>query len=282
MVNTPLDRKSLTFAQAEGIDALPSQLERTVVSKELRAKLWAFVHSHVAPAYSKIYQGHQSPWREILQDLHVHHHHHLRIDKHNWNGTVDRIGTLFENGKYHEGYGWLEFVIKNCPPNFAPGIQIILQECRAPFRIEDDVFWPLASPEEEAALRQAMAAVGASRFSGAKTHLTNAASHLTQGEFAASVRESITAVESVARVLESTGDLSKALAGLEQRLNINPALKRGFLALYGYASDEKGIRHALLDSGGADVDETDAIFFIGACASFVTYMISKATKAGMA
>jgi hypothetical protein len=35
--------------------------------------------------------------------------------------------------------------------------------------------------------------------------------------------------------------------------------------LYGYTSDQKGIRHPLLDDGTADVDEADAMFMIGAC-----------------
>ncbi|MEH2627060.1 hypothetical protein V1292_005115 [Bradyrhizobium sp. AZCC 1719] len=63
---------------------------------------------------------------------------------------------------------------------------------------------------------------------------------------------------------------------------MHPALKRGFSAIYGYTSDEGGIRHALLDSGEAAVDEVDAIFFIGACSSFVSYLIGKARVAGLA
>jgi len=276
-----LDRKSLTFEQAEGLAPLPAQLERTVVSKELRAKLWAYVYSHLAPAYSQIVHR-RGPWHTILEEMHVDHY-HFRIDKFNPNGIVNRLGDLFEKEPYHKVYGWLEFVLKhkNCPANFAVNIQAILQSCRAPYRVADGVIWPIASPEEEATLRQAVAALAPPQFSGARTHLKNAASNLTQGDYAASVRESISAVESVARVMEPTGDLSKALAGLEQRLNIHSALKKGFLALYGYTSDEKGIRHALLSNDGADVDETDAIFFIGACASFVTYLIGKAAKAAI-
>jgi hypothetical protein len=163
----------------------------------------------------------------------------------------------------------------NCPPDLGPAVQLVLENCRAAYRIEDGVFWPTASTEEADALIQANAALSASQFGGAKTHLKNAASKLTEGDYPASVRESISAAESVARVLEPTGDLSKALSGLEQRIALHPALKKAFLSLYGYTSDEKGIRHALLSEAEADVDEADAIFFIGACASFLTYLISK-------
>jgi hypothetical protein len=57
-----------------------------------------------------------------------------------------------------------------------------------------------------------------------------------------------------ARVLEPSGSLSGALARLEKTANIHRALKLGFINLYGYSSDEEGIRHALLDDGDAKVD----------------------------
>ena len=92
-------------------------------------------------------------------------------------------------------------------------------------------------------------------FHGARAHLRNAASHLTAGNFADSVRESIHALESVSRTLDPSADLSKALARLEQKISIHAAMKKGFASLYGYASGENGIRHALLEAGEAKVDE---------------------------
>jgi hypothetical protein len=78
-------------------------------------------------------------------------------------------------------------------------------------------------------------------------------------------------VESIARVLEPSADLSNALAELQKSATIHPAMKRGFLALYGYTSDQKGVRHAMPEAGQPAVDETDALFMIGACAAFVSY-----------
>jgi hypothetical protein len=37
-------RKELTFAQAEGVEPLPTQLKRTEVSKQLRAVLWNYIY----------------------------------------------------------------------------------------------------------------------------------------------------------------------------------------------------------------------------------------------
>jgi hypothetical protein len=83
------------------------------------------------------------------------------------------------------------------------------------------------------------------------------------------------------RVLEPSGDFSKALAKLESKIAIHGGLKRGFAAIYGFTSDEEGIRHPLLDDHTANVDETDALFMIGACAAFVSYLINKARMSGL-
>lgn len=104
---------------------------------------------------------------------------------------------------------------------------------------------------------------------------------LTAGNYTSSIRESIHAVESVARFLEPAGDLSKALGNLEKSASIHGALKGGFVSIYGYTSNEQGVRHSLIDSPSANVDETDALFMIGACASFVSHLTGKARSAGL-
>jgi hypothetical protein len=88
-------------------------------------------------------------------------------------------------------------------------------------------------------------------------------------------------VESVVSVLEPKGDFAKALARLDAKVQIHGALKAGFGNLYGFTSNEQGIRHPLLEVPAAKVDETDALFMIGACAAFVSYLINKARSADL-
>lgn len=83
------------------------------------------------------------------------------------------------------------------------------------------------------------------------------------------------------RVLEPSGDFSKALTKLEQKTNIHGALKKGFLALYGFSSDEQGIRHPLLEKEAPSVDEADGLFMIGACSAFLSYLVNKSRAAGL-
>ena len=69
--------------------------------------------------------------------------------------------------------------------------------------------------------------------------------------------------------------MGPALASLEQREALHPALKDAFAKLYGYASNEQGIRHALLDQSNARVGMDEAVFMLGACASFASYLWRK-------
>jgi hypothetical protein len=65
-----------------------------------------------------------------------------------------------------------------------------------------------------------------------REHLRNAGSELTMGNYAASIRESTQAVESVARVLEPSATvLGLALSKLEKSAYIHGALGAGFRSL---------------------------------------------------
>jgi hypothetical protein len=140
---------------------------------------------------------------------------------------------------------------------------------------------PVSSEFELGTLERAFVDISSAEFYGARSHLRSSGSLITDGKYAASVRESVHSVESVARTLAPSGQLSDALAQLEKSQIIHAALKKGFGAIYGYTSGEKGIRHPLLDDPQANVDESDAFFMIGACAAFVSYMINKARLAGL-
>ena len=93
-----------------------------------------------------------------------------------------------------------------------------------------------------------------------------------------SISDSIHAVESAARVLDpqASKTLTPALNSLEKAGVLkHRALKEAFAKLYGYTSDEQGIRHALLDQNAADVGLEEALFMFGACASFAAYLTEK-------
>lgn len=116
---------------------------------------------------------------------------------------------------------------------------------------------------------------------GADTHLGNAAEHIRAGRHAEAVKDSILAVESVARSIDPKAGktLEPALRSLEERGVIqHRALKQAFSALYGYANDEQGIRHALIEKVSPAVGMDESMFMLGACASFAAYLANKHRK----
>ena len=106
--------------------------------------------------------------------------------------------------------------------------------------------------------------------------LVGAAKKLADSDWVGSVRDSIHAVEATALNLAPGETLGPALAELEKRGNLHGGLKRAFGALYGFTSDKKtGVRHANVFGEDETVDEADALFMLGACASFVSYLIAR-------
>ena len=139
-------------------------------------------------------------------------------------------------------------------------------------------FIPCANPEQGAATREAIETLLEGGMDGATTHLREAAEHINLGQYADSVKDSILAIESVAREIDSEAGktLGPALDSLERAgLLKHPALKTGFKNLYGYTSNAGGIRHALVFQKDADVGQDEAVFMFGACASFSAYLVNK-------
>ncbi|HTO15794.1 MAG TPA: hypothetical protein VLZ83_08480 [Edaphocola sp.] len=117
------------------------------------------------------------------------------------------------------------------------------------------------------------------KFNSVKTHLRRAVelySDRKSPDYRNSIKESISAVEALAKIIVGNDKttLGQALKEIENIHKIPGSLKSAFSALYGYTSDEGGIRHALLESD-VDVDIDEARFMLIACSAFVNYLINK-------
>jgi AbiJ N-terminal domain 4 len=284
----PLEaRKRMTFEQAEGVEPLPTQLKLKELSPALRAALWAVVLESVQDCYHAEQFGSYvgEPWASILKDYHIYRLHRM-ADTFSVSTKVvpHELKTIFEKGDYVKVFGFLQFVLRHseCPFRFAEAIEAALRFAHAAYRVvERRTIFPIGSEAENETIKRTFADLAATEFHGARQHLRNAAEELAGGNNSGSIREGIHAVESVVSVLEPKGDFAKALAKLDAKVKIHGAMKAGFGSLYGFTSDEKGIRHPLADLPAANVDETDALFMIGACAAFVSYLINKSRAAGL-
>ncbi len=286
-----IDRKKLTFEQAEGAAPLPSQLKLKEVSQQLRSLVWLIFHGELQAATRTESMGGVppwigDPWVSILRDWWVFHHHRM-VDE--FDSSARQLTKLIKDqiamGTYTDVLGLVQFVLRH--PKRPRGLETRFADAfelaRAAYRVVDGTtIVPFSTEEEHAAIRLAFSDLAAPELSGARKHLRTAADELSAGNYAESVRGSIDAVESVARVLDpGSATLDPALKRLAAKVRLHPALVAGFGKLYGYTSDEKGVRHALLDEPTSPVDETDALYMFGSCAAFVTYLVRKARAAGL-
>jgi hypothetical protein len=88
----------------------------------------------------------------------------------------------------------------------------------------------------------------------------------------------ISAIESIVKQIFAKITAEGALKELSKNIDIHKALQSGFIKLYGYSSDEDGIRHPILDQ--PNVGFAEAKFMIVSCSAFVNFLISKVEAAG--
>jgi hypothetical protein len=285
-------RRHLTFEQAEGVEPLPAQLKTKELSQELRALLWNTLYRSLKSSVS-------SPswmaadvagrpfitgkWKNILLSAWVERDHKM-VDEFSADFQKNKIYVKnVMEGTYATVFGFIQFVLRHpdCPGHLATLIGDALHNGRAPYRVLDNTtLVPIGSDHEAATIQRAFSDLEKEELHGARSHLKSAGSHLTGRDYAASIRDSIHAVESAVCAITGSKDFTKALNLLKEDAPIHGALKSAILSIYGYTSDERGIRHSLLDQEEALVDEADALFMLGACASFVSYLINKARSAG--
>lgn len=186
------------------------------------------------------------------------------------------------DGKYHQVLSLVEFAMRSTfPQDLREHLVQAFEAVPVAYSVEtlNDIPTIVArsSMESGAATQQAIKDIENKGPEGAKTHLQNASEFINHKRYADAVRESIHCVESVARTIDPKArKLSEALRSLENAGVLkHKSLQGAFGQLYGYTSDEKGIRHALLEESSPDVDLEDAIFMFAACAAFSAYLVKR-------
>lgn len=281
-----LDPRRISFSQAQGHEEIPGPLKLEELSKEARTQLWNlfFVHldsskTHDVLGGSWIGRG----WSHVLRDVHAKFH-GSPLDE--WDSdfrpACKKLREYIEARPFNKVFDLIQFVLRHrrCPPEFVREMQHTFSECRLAYRIDiarPPTILPAVTPEEGDAVADALRTLREAGLRGSAAHLRKAAEHVNAGDWAGSVRESIHAVESVARQLDpdAAKTLGPALAALEKRGALHLALTGAFSELYGYTSDEQGVRHAVLDRPDANVGADEAVFMLGACASFTSYLWRK-------
>lgn len=132
------------------------------------------------------------------------------------------------------------------------------------YRYINGIITPITNDIEIKEIKQA----SKSKFAKVNEFLNKATEFLsnrTKPDYENSIKESISAVEEMCNViLGKSGTLGSSLKKLEESgVSIHPSLKSAFEKIYGYTSDESGIRHAgRLDGKDATFAEAKFMSFL--------------------
>lgn len=285
----------MTFSERFGAVAARDVIQGRDLDDKTRLRLWAVVEASVPTFHPEDYadrkrksrlpdtwmwQVYHRVWTEILLKPAD------ELEKRDDSVGRQAIKQILLEGQWFEVYDLLELIfrerlIRSNEGEFVSRIDQVLREEMAGFRAKGVEFVEVTGDGEIEAIDEALSAA-TNEFSPAREHLATALRKLSDRkspDYRNSVKESISAVESVAQVV--TGDPSATLGAAVKALHgedeLPKALRDAFSKLYGYTSGSDGIRHALTD-GDRTVDAATAKFMLVVCSAFVSYLIEQYSK----
>jgi len=192
---------------------------------------------------------------------------------------IEQLKQKFYELEWNKVYDFLEFLIsienyEQYQKSFIWQLNQIFVDERAPYKMIDSLVTPLISSEEAEEVGKAIG----SKYFPVSNHIKKSLELYSKRPIADhqnSIKESISAVESLARIILDKP--SATLGALADELNIHPSFKEAIKKLYGWTSDQGGIRHS---ENGKElyVDEKEARYMLVQCSALVNYIISKYGK----
>ena len=200
----------------------------------------------------------------------------------------------FENLDWYKVYDLIEFIVDVFPPDtsftdknykknkFIENCNSVLKRENSAYRFVGGKITPIKSEVEIQEIEEALE--DDYYFKPISIHINDALIFLSDREepnYRNSIKESISAVESICQIItqNTNATLGKALKKIGDHIIIHGALKNAFSQLYGYTSNEGGIRHALLNESSIDFE--DAKFMLVSCSAFINYLKVKISKANL-
>lgn len=266
------------------------------IDDDLINGLWNAIKIHVLDPLDRTNFGTYGPneFKNFCEAL-WHHFYKLPVDTvpyHNSDGIKHIRNWFFNEAAWYEVYNFIEFITKLNTntlhfdkTQFINFCDAVLEREFAGYRFINGSIAPITNKYEISELETALDhSAQFSSLKGANIHLKSALSKLadkTNPDYRNSIKESVSAIESVAKVIsQNNGDsLGGALDKIKGKINLHAALEKGFKQLYGYTSDASGIRHALMDNSKCEFE--DAKYMLISSSAFINYLIVKADKAGV-
>lgn len=270
-----------TFSERMGLVEPRKALAYDEISEELRMALWNATYA----AFEGISDYAASDG--ISMKLWVHHwHRDLDGMPHGRDAMMNRIKHIILGAKWNEVYDNIEFLLGTGvrTGDYASLLNMALSRFQAPYRVVNGTITLLDQETDVEAVEGALEDLQG--LAAARGHLERSLALLSDRDnpdYANSVKESISAVESVSKSIvgKPRATLTAALDKMKSSpdITLHKALLTGWGNLYGYVSDTKGIRHGA--SNDDKVTQHEARYWLVTCSAFVSLLVKEAMAAGI-
>ncbi len=271
------------FSQRKGLKPISKTMQIESMDAELRNSLWSALQMcYWAKWNERDYAGfyiNNASLNTLMQSFWVIHFKQPIDTMPPFEKAVGIVREEFFSRSWNEVYDLIEFTAQTGKEEFnvifREFCNVLLERENSAYRFVDTELVQITAPEEIKSIEDAVS----SKIDGVRIHLAQALSLLSdrkKPDYRNSIKESISAVECVCRLVsgDKSATLGAALKRIGEKEKLHPALEKAFSALYGYTSDEGGIRHSLLEE--AKLTFTDAKFMLVTCSAFVNYLLGKA------
>ena len=279
------------FSEREGFTQPPAP-QINSMDDELRTCLWNALYD-----FLNVFNMATNSWEGLTPAQKIAKHFCLRLWVDFFNqpkgqfsdyDLEDSFSSLFRRIEWYRVYGLIEFIldeIHKLPKNMVvkqyvlPPARFFCEACEhcltkhnSAYRICGGKVVRITSEQEIAEINSAIN----SEHPSPRDHIRSALSlfaNRTTPDYPNSIKESISAVESLAKIV--TGKEKATLGELTRELGeLHPAFQQALGKLYGYTSDAQGIRHGAFDDS-AQIRQEDARFMLVICSAFVNYIEAK-------
>lgn len=272
----------MSFSERSGLNPVKKIIQNDSLNSLTRVKLWNAFHSSILYSLKgdRRYKFTFIVWEFFLD--------RKRSDFKDESYVIYVIDNLFSKGEWWKVFDFIEFVcsMKNDNLNvlfktcFISDCNSVLESNLSTYRISGKKIIPISNDIELNSIEESLN--NDDKYQNASTHLTSALKFLSnrnKPDYRNSIKESISAVESICRIITKESTLGKALKKLENSgIRIHQQLKNAFDKLYLFTNDKQtGIRHALIEEEyNPDFDE--AKFMLISCSAFINYLKAKSVS----
>lgn len=270
----------MTFSERYGYAEARSTIQIESIDETTRIALWNTIKRWVvSPGMPTGYTAPTSQqqalnalleavWEDLFEaDLdNYEFHHSIATLKHTirygyWNEVYDAVEFLSQDSRTKFLFSDFDLIVNTG----------VLERYMCGYRIVNSQVIPVSDKMEVEEIELAANVP----YAGAKDAIRRAIDDLSNRDnpdFADAVAQSISAVESIAGEISGKHTLGDSLKELKKTYGFHPALADGWAKIYGFTSDESGIRHG--GSEAAAVSADLARYLLVTCSAMVNLLAS--------